>query len=70
MATADGPAQSQTVTINGDDGNGGSATTPFGLTAMIRKEGRTYRYYLTSLGRRTIVAALEIRDLVTIPTLA
>ena len=40
------------------------------LHGLIKKAGRTYRYYLTKLGRRTIVAALKIRESIVIPTMA
>jgi hypothetical protein len=37
---------------------------------LIRKIGRTYKYYLTDLGRRTIAAALHLREFLVIPALA
>ena len=37
---------------------------------LIKKIGRTYKYYLTELGRRVTAAALKLRDLVIIPTMA
>jgi predicted transcriptional regulator len=40
------------------------------LHGLIRKCGKTYKYYLTKLGKRTIIAALKIHEYVTIPTLA
>ena len=36
---------------------------------LIKKIGRTYKYYLTCLGRRVIMAALHLRQMIT-PTLA
>jgi hypothetical protein len=40
------------------------------LHGLIKKVARTYRYYLTRLGRAAITAALKLRDLMVIPTLA
>ena len=37
---------------------------------LIKKIGRTYKYYLTRLGRQTIAAVLKLREFVIIPTLA
>jgi len=37
---------------------------------VIKKIGRTYKYYLTRLGQAAVVAALKIRDATVIPTLA
>ena len=37
---------------------------------LIKKIGRTYKYYLTKLGRTTIITALKLRELVIIPCLA
>lgn len=37
---------------------------------LLKKIGRTYKYYLTKLGRKVIAAALELRELIVIPTLA
>jgi hypothetical protein len=37
---------------------------------LIKKVGRTYKYYLTRLGKRAILAALKLREFVLIPTLA
>jgi hypothetical protein len=37
---------------------------------LIRKVGRTYKYYLTKLGRKVALTALKLRELVVIPTLA
>ena len=37
---------------------------------LIKKIGRTYKYYLTRLGKRAILAALKLREFVLIPTLA
>jgi hypothetical protein len=36
---------------------------------MLRRIGRTYKYYLTSLGRRAALAALKLKELVLIPAL-
>ena len=40
------------------------------LHGLIRKVGHTYRYYLTSLGRRALVAARKLTEFVLIPSLA
>jgi hypothetical protein len=37
---------------------------------MIKRVGRTYKYYLTNLGRRTILTGLKVRTLVVLPELA
>lgn len=37
---------------------------------LIKKIGRTYKYYLTQLGRRVAATALKLREFVVIPTLA
>lgn len=40
------------------------------LHGLIKKIGRTYKYYLTRLGRRVIVAALKLREFTVVPALA
>lgn len=40
------------------------------LHGLIKKVGHTYKYYLTETGRRVILTALKLRDLVVIPSLA
>ena len=40
------------------------------LHGLIKKIGHTYKYYLTESGRRVILSALKLRDLVVIPSLA
>lgn len=40
------------------------------LHGLIKKIGRTYKYYLTTLGKRAALAALKLRQLVVIPSLA
>jgi hypothetical protein len=37
---------------------------------IIKRVGKHYRYYLTDFGRRTVVLALKLRELVAIPALA
>lgn len=37
---------------------------------LIKKIGRTYKYYLTELGQRTILAGQKLRELLVIPLLA
>lgn len=39
------------------------------MHGLIKKIGRTYKYYLTRLGKRVILAALKLREFVLIPTL-
>src|SRR5215210_252715 len=40
------------------------------VRGLIKKVGRTYKYYLTDLGRRVTAGALKLRDLVIVPALA
>ena len=40
------------------------------LHGVIKKTGKTCRYHFTSRGRRVILTALKLRELVIIPTLA
>ena len=40
------------------------------LHGLIKKVGHTYKYYLTETGRRVILTALKLRELMVIPTLA
>ncbi len=40
------------------------------LHGIIRKVGRTYKYYLSQLGKAVITAALTIRNMSVIPQLA
>lgn len=40
------------------------------LHHLIKKVGKTYKYYLTKLGRRVLLTALKLRELVVIPSLA
>lgn len=37
---------------------------------LIKKVGRTYKYYLTALGRRVVATMLKVREFVVIPSLA
>jgi hypothetical protein len=37
---------------------------------LIKKIGRTYKYYLTALGRTVVLAGLKVKELVIIPALA
>lgn len=39
------------------------------LHGLIKKVGHTYKYYLTRLGRKVVLAALKLRRLVVIPSL-
>ena len=36
---------------------------------LVKKVGRKYKYYLTSLGRKVIATALRLRELVVLPSL-
>ena len=36
---------------------------------LVKKIGRTYKYYVTELGRRILAAALRLREEVVVPTL-
>jgi hypothetical protein len=40
------------------------------LHGLIKKVGRTYKYYITSLGKRAAITALKLRELVVIPCMA
>lgn len=40
------------------------------LHGLIRKVGRTYKYYLTQFGKQVITTGLKLRELVVIPQLA
>jgi len=40
------------------------------MHGVLKKIGRTYKYYLTKMGRAVVTTALKLRDLVVIPTLA
>ena len=37
---------------------------------LLKKVGRSYKYYLTSLGRKVIATALRLRELLVLPSLA
>jgi hypothetical protein len=37
---------------------------------LIKKVGRTYKYYLTHAGQQAVLTALKLRELVVIPSLA
>lgn len=37
---------------------------------LLKKVGRTYKYYLTKLGRTVVLSALKLRNLIVIPALA
>ena len=40
------------------------------LHGLIRKVGRTCKYYLTQFGKQVITTGLKLRELVVIPQLA
>jgi len=56
--------------------NSKSSSQVSGIIARLRKHGlikligRTYKYYLTTLGRKTITAALKLKELFLIPQLS
>ena len=37
---------------------------------MIKKIGKTYKYYLTKLGRKVIISGLKLKELFLVPQLA
>ena len=37
---------------------------------LIKRMGRTYKYYLTALGKRAIITGLKIKQAVVLPALA
>ena len=42
----------------------------FRVLRLIKRVGRTYRYYLSSLGKKVMVAALQLKERIILPTLA
>jgi len=40
------------------------------IHGIIKKIGKTYKYYLTKLGRNVVMTALKLRRIVIIPSLA
>ena len=40
------------------------------IHGLIKKVGRTYKYYITDIGRQVIIAGLKIRELFFIPELS
>lgn len=40
------------------------------LHGLVKKIGRTYKYYLTTFGRHVVLTALKLKNLVVIPALA
>ncbi len=40
------------------------------LHGLAKRVGRTYKYYLTKLGRRVLLLAAKLKELVVIPQLA
>ena len=48
----------------------GRMLTRFRVLRIIKRIGRTYKYYLAQLGKRTIVAALQIKERVILPAMA
>ena len=42
----------------------------FRVLKLIKRVGRTYKYYLSSLGKKVIVAALQLKERVILPSMA
>jgi hypothetical protein len=42
----------------------------FRVLRLIKRVGRTYKYYLSSLGKKVIVAALQLKERIILPTMA
>jgi len=42
----------------------------FRVLRLIKRVGRTYKYYLSSLGKKVLVAALQLKERVVLPTMA
>ena len=42
----------------------------FRVLRLIKRAGRTYKYYLATLGRKTMVAALQLKERVILPSMA
>jgi len=42
----------------------------FRVLRLIKRVGRTYKYYLSSLGKKVLVAALQLKERVILPTMA
>ncbi|MDP7626108.1 MAG: hypothetical protein QF493_14335 [Rhodospirillales bacterium] len=42
----------------------------FRVLRLIKRDGRTYKYYLSSLGKRVLVAVLQLKERVILPTMA
>ena len=40
------------------------------LRGLVKKVGRTYKYYLTNTGKQVVAAGLDLKRLVLIPKLA
>ena len=41
----------------------------FRVLRLIKRVGRTYKYYLSSLGKKVLVAALQLKERVILPTM-
>jgi len=42
----------------------------FRVLRLIKRVGRTYKYYLSSLGKKVLVAALQLKERIILPTMA
>ena len=42
----------------------------FRVLRLIKRVGRTYKYYLSSMGKKVLVAALQLKERVILPTMA
>ena len=40
------------------------------IHGLIKKVGRSYKYYLTALGKRVLIAGLRLKEMFLVPTLA
>ena len=48
----------------------GRMLTRFRVLRLIKRIGKTYKYYLAQLGKRTLVAALQLKERVILPAMA
>ena len=48
----------------------GRVVKRFRVLRLVKRVGRTYKYYLSSLGKKVLVAALQLKERVILPTMA
>jgi len=48
----------------------GRVLKKFRVLRLIKSVGRTYKYYLSSLGKKVLIAALQLKERVVRPTMA